>query len=98
MDSTTDAEVIEEMSNDRLNELSIEWRADFEQIRAVGDRSARKKKGQLWWGRAAAAVLFVLVSSVILISKHRNYRTEIGLECANMSFGAEHHCLNLLVQ
>ncbi|HAU53560.1 FecR domain-containing protein [Sphingobacterium multivorum] len=83
------AEVIEEMSTNRSNELSIEWRPDFEQIRAEGDRLARKKKRQLWWGCAAAAVLFVLVSSVILISKHRNYRAEIGLECASMSSGAE---------
>ncbi|HAK28852.1 MAG TPA: hypothetical protein DCO90_06360, partial [Sphingobacterium sp.] len=75
------AEVIEEMSTNRSNELSIEWRPDFEQIRSAGDRSARKKKRQLWWGCAAAAVLFLIVSGVILISKHRNYRAEIGLEC-----------------
>lgn len=83
------AEVIEEMSTNRSNELSIEWRPDFEQIRSAGDRSARKKKRQLWWGCAAAAVLFLIVSGVILISKHRNYRAEIGLECASMSSGTE---------
>ena len=83
------AEVIEEMSNDRSNELSIEWRPDFEQIQAAGDRLARKKKRQLWWWCAAAAVLFLLLPAVIVMLKHRDYRAEIGLECASMSSGTE---------
>ncbi|WP_286898407.1 MULTISPECIES: FecR family protein [Sphingobacterium] len=83
------AEVIEEMSTNRSNELSIEWRPDFEQIQAAGDRLAKKKKRQLWWRCAAAAVLFLLLPAVIVMLKHRNYMAEIGLECASMSSGTE---------
>ncbi|HBW82065.1 MAG TPA: hypothetical protein DEF78_20910, partial [Sphingobacterium sp.] len=41
------AEVIEEMSTNRSNELSIEWRPDFEQIQAAGHQGSKKKQRHL---------------------------------------------------
>jgi len=95
------AEVIEEMSTNRSNELSIEWRPDFEQIQAAGDQLAKKKKRQLWWRCAAAAVLFLLLPAVSVRLKLRNTGI-IGLKSIwNVlvcPLVRKYRCLNLQVQ